>query len=175
METERAQLEAMRDEATEKSEESRKLLERIAEANRDIESQMEVLNKTRQDCEERRQAASAEIASAAYASDMAKHLTISFRQELARFMQMTGQEIRIPNLTDEHLRFAAKHLLAQCSSPEPSSPEPSVTEPSEIVAEPATASSSDRETLRAAYEEKFGTKPFNGWTAEQLSEKINAQ
>lgn len=39
---------------------------------------------------------------------------------------------------------------------------------------PARAPTDERPALRAAYETKFGKKPFGGWSAEVLREKLTA-
>lgn len=163
MKTESAQLEAMRNEATAKSEESRLLLEKIEQSNADAEITMKNLIKARDEAEDRRLAAQSEISSASYASDMSKHLTMVFRQELARYIQIGGQEIKIPELTDEHRKFIASQLLSEC------------VEATEGATEGANSKEvGSREELRMQYEARFGVKPFNGWNAETLLSKINA-
>lgn len=42
------------------------------------------------------------------------------------------------------------------------------------IAPPVKAVTDERPALREAYEKKFGKKPFGGWSAELLREKIAA-
>lgn len=180
IETERIRLEKMRDEASAKAAEYRKILWKIDQANKEQEKNMEEFKRLRDEAEDRRVAAQAEISSASYMSDIAKHLIFCFRQELVRYIQISGQEVKIQSLTDEHRRFIANDLLSQCSEMTPTSVTVSEEETAPNVEESAEEIQVDGikytdrplEELRIIYEEKTGKKPFNGWNAEILISKI---
>jgi len=64
---------------------------------------------------------------------------------------------------------AAPAPVAPAPAPAPAAPAPVATTP------PADTAAVDQPTLRAAYEKKFGKKPFNGWPAATLIEKLAAE
>jgi hypothetical protein len=45
----------------------------------------------------------------------------------------------------------------------------------QVALPPLSKDSTDIGTLRAQYAEKFGKRPFNGWSAAQLQEKLAAE
>ena len=42
------------------------------------------------------------------------------------------------------------------------------------VVDEVVVKADDKTSLQAKYQEKFGKKPFHGWSEEQLTEKLNA-
>jgi hypothetical protein len=52
--------------------------------------------------------------------------------------------------------------------------EPVVAPPAPKPVETSTSETDPRPALRAEYEAKFGKKPFGGWSAEILREKLAA-
>lgn len=168
-ETESIRLERMRDEATKATAENRAILAQIEEAHAAGRKTMDEINAARQNAEDRRIAAQAEISSASYATEMAKNMMMVFRQALNAYVQLAGQAIQIPEITDEHRRFIAKDLISQCAeTPENETDEPILPQgKNDIVSEIEELAS-----LRKQYEEKFQKKVFNGWSSEELKAKI---
>ena len=158
LETERLNLEEMRNTATAEVEKNRAILASIESARAGSEVLMADINKTRQEAEDRRVAAQNEVSSASYALDMARNMQAVFRQALNTYIQIAGQGIQIPTLTDEHRKFIAKDLLSQCAD---YVPEGNVDEEMDELGK-----------LRKMYREKFEKKEFPGWTVEQLKTKL---
>jgi len=170
-ETEKLHLEAMRDEATKATDESRLVLEEINKARAGSEILMNDINAAREKAEDRRIAAQSEISSASYALDMAKNMMLVFRQALNTYIQLNGQAIQIPEITDEHRIFIVKDMLSQMTTPW-DLPSIGITiersqEEAEVQEEMAELAD-----LRKRYEEKFQKKGFNGWGIAEFRSKL---
>ena len=164
-ETERLNLEMLRKETIEIAETNRAILEEIKVAKDGSEKLMNDINEARQKAEDRRMAAQNEISSASYAQEMARNMMIVFRQALNTYIQIAGQEIKIPEITDENRRFIAKDLLSQCADSEKS-------EASTVEIEEVKAEMNELSELRKQYEEKFQKKVFNGWGVDEIKSKL---
>jgi hypothetical protein len=219
---------------------------KVHEANKQSESLVKETLKARDEAEDRRLAAVADISMASHAQEMAKTLTAIFRNALNSHIQIQGTGVKIPEITDEHRRFIAADLLSQCSpreipeqvtdgkveslakefdeakeievilakqaeslvptstsepeaetapevettveptepilpegknDPEESIPPTEVNDTEANDPETPESSSDDKETVRALreeYEKKLGKKPFNGWSAAELTTHLNS-
>jgi len=162
---EKLHLEAMRDEAIKAVDENRAILDEINKARAGSEKLMNDINEARQKAEDRRVAAQNEVSSASYAQDMAKNMMSVFRQALNTYIQIAGQAIQIPEITDEHRRFIANDLLAQCTTPDSfDMADESMKKEEEAMNTPDVKPEIEElAVLRKQYEEKFQKKVFNGW------------
>jgi len=91
---------------------------------------------------------------------------------------MSGPQARLHghlgNVGEGPTRAQARARKRAAPAPAPAAPSPAPAAPAPAVSTPPaeTAPATDLPTLRAAYEKKFGKKPFNGWPAATLIEKL---
>lgn len=174
--TEKLHLEAMREESIKAVDENRAVLEEINKAKAGSEQLMADINEARQKAEDRRVAAQNEISSASYIQDTARNMMTCFRQALNTYIQLNGQAIQIPEITDEHRLFIVKDMLSQITTPWDLE---SIGITGELAGDEVKEETPDVKVemeelavLRKQYKEKFQKNYFPGWGVEELKSKL---
>lgn len=106
-------METQRSDITEESNRVNTESVKLKESRDDAETLHNSIQEERRKLEQDKLDARTENNSAEYNKNMAKLLTEAFRQELHRYVQITGTEIKIPELTDAHKVWLAEDLMKQ--------------------------------------------------------------
>jgi hypothetical protein len=116
LETEKKKTAQMKEETEKLVLENQTILERIKEAQDNSQVTFDLISKERTENERIKTIAQNEIASADFIKNEAYRMTMIFRQALHTYLSVNGTEVRIPELTEAHMVFVAKELIAQCPS-----------------------------------------------------------
>lgn len=119
LETEKKKTEQMKEETEKMVLENQTILERIKEAQDNSQVTFDLISKERAENERIKTIAQQEVASADFIKNEAYRMTMIFRQALHTYLSVNGTEVRIPELTEAHMVFVAKELIAQCPSFDP--------------------------------------------------------
>lgn len=90
---------------------------------------------------------------------------------------MPGDEFEVARSRDARLLLATKRVRKAEAAPAAPPVEPPAPAPAPVlppVVEPTAPAPEDLSALRAEYETVVGKKPFHGWSAETLREKMAA-
>lgn len=119
LETEKKKTAQMKEETEKMVLENQTILERIKEAQDNSQVTFDLISKERAENERIKTIAQQEVASADFIKNEAYRMTMIFRQALHTYLSVNGTEVRIPELTEAHMVFVAKELIAQCPSFDP--------------------------------------------------------
>ena len=136
LEIESNRLELLKKEIEEKQAKVTEDIAKLEQFQKECSSENDRLRKLRDESDVARERASREISAADFLKNEGRTLITIIRQDLHRYVQLSGVEVKIAELTDAHRKIAAEALLEgtglQVVNPE------TVTEPEESTEESET-------------------------------------
>jgi DNA repair exonuclease SbcCD ATPase subunit len=106
-------LETLKNEIQKQSAENNEILKEVNRSKADIQNQFDELHKFKQDNEILRNNAQRDINSSDYLLWVLRNMIWVFRQELTRFIQINGSQVRIADFTNEHRQIIIDDLKKQ--------------------------------------------------------------
>jgi hypothetical protein len=129
---ERKHLETLKNEIQKQSAENSEILKEINRSKADIQNQFDELHKMKQDNEILRNNAQRDINSSDYLLWVLRNMIQVFRQELTRFIQINGSQVRIAEFTNEHRQIIIDDLKKQIAENSETVIEVKAEEPIEV-------------------------------------------
>jgi hypothetical protein len=129
---ERKHLETLKNEIQKQSAENTEILKEVNRSKADIQNQFDELHKFKQDNEILRNNAQRDINSSDYLLWVLRNMVMVFRQELTRFIQINGSQVRIAELTNEHRQIIIDDLKKQIAENSETVIEVKAEEPIEV-------------------------------------------